>query len=337
MKTSKRLNDALNNILTKDKSAIIIGEDIKDPYGGAFKITKDLTKKFSNQIIQTPISESGFVGMATGMMLKGINPIVEIMFNDFLALISDMIINSSTKIPELCKNKKNLGKLLIRTPGGGGRGYGPIHSQNLEKIFFGFPNLEIVSPNLLIDPFITLNEFYASETNVKIFLENKLDYAKNIITNDFLMDNEFKVNDLSDNLVTKVLSNSEKVDNTDIFLMCYGGSTEKTIFASKKLLLEDEIKSSIIVPSKIYPIDQNLVKYLSQINKPVLIIEDNYTDNGWGSYILSVFAEVNNFLSIKDVTIIGPKKSIIPANIIKEKKHFIHEDNIVEQSRKLLL
>ena len=107
MKISSRLNNALNDILKKDKSAILIGEDIKDPYGGAFKVTKDLTKKFSKQIIQTPISEAGFVGMATGMMLKGINPIVEIMFNDFLALISDIIINSSTKIPELSRNKKN--------------------------------------------------------------------------------------------------------------------------------------------------------------------------------------------------------------------------------------
>ena len=64
---------------------------------------------------------------------------------------------------------KDLGKLLIRTPGGGGRGYGPIHSQNLEKIFFGFPNLEIVSPNLLIDPFITLNEFYVSAISTARF------------------------------------------------------------------------------------------------------------------------------------------------------------------------
>ena len=337
MKTSSRLNDALHDILAKNKSTILIGEDIKDPYGGAFKITKNLTKKFSNQIIQTPISEAGFVGMATGMMLQGINPIVEIMFNDFLALISDIIINSSTKIPELSRDKKKLGKLLIRTPGGGGRGYGPIHSQNLEKIFFGFPNLEVVSPNLLIDPYITLNEFYESDINVKIFLENKLDYAKNIISKDFLIDNEFEVNDISTKLNTKILTNSKDLDNPDIFLMCYGGTTERTIFAAKKLLLEDEIKSSIVVPSKIYPLDQNLISFLSQINKPILIIEDNYTDNGWGSYILSVFSEFNKSLRLNDIRIIGPKKNIIPANILKEKKHFIHEENIVEHSRKLVL
>ncbi len=337
MKISSRLNNALNDILKKDKSAILIGEDIKDPYGGAFKVTKDLTKKFSKQIIQTPISEAGFVGMATGMMLKGINPIVEIMFNDFLALISDIIINSSTKIPELSRNKKKLGKLLIRTPGGGGRGYGPIHSQNLEKIFFGFPNLEIVSPNILIDPYITLRDIYNSELNVKIFLENKLDYAKEIISNDFLIDNEFKTESLSKHLETKILSNSKNLREPNIFMICYGGTTERTIFAAKKLLLEEEITSSIIVPSKIYPADEDLKKLLSEIKKPVLIIEDGYNDNGWGSYILNLFSELNNFLNFKKIRLLGPKKSIIPASITKEKKHFIQDEDIVKQSISLLL
>tara|TARA_B100001121_G_scaffold89279_1_gene79310 strand:+ start:856 stop:1881 length:1026 start_codon:yes stop_codon:yes gene_type:complete len=335
--TSLRLNNAIHDILLGDKLAVLIGEDIKDPYGGAFKITKNLSKKFSNQIIQTPISESGFVGMATGMILKGMNPIVEIMFNDFLPLVSDIIINSSTKIPELSKNKKKLGKLLIRTPGGGGRGYGPIHSQNLEKIFFGFPNLELASPNLLIDPYETLKNFYETESNVKIFLENKLDYAKKIITKDFLKDNELKTKDISSKLKTKILSNSKDLDNPDIFMMCYGGLTERAISAAKKLLIEDEIETSIIVPSKIYPLDIELNKYLSKINKPIIIFEDNYTDNGWGSYILNILSEVNNFLSFKDVKIIGPKKSIIPANVEKERKHFVDEDKILEHSRNLLL
>jgi len=337
MITSLRLNKALYDILLDDKFAILIGEDIKDPYGGAFKITKNLSKKFSNQIIQTPISESGFVGMATGMILKGINPIVEIMFNDFFFLVSDIIINSSTKIPELSRNKTKLGKLLIRTPGGGGRGYGPIHSQNLEKIFFGFPNLELASPNILIDPYETLKKFYESESNVKIFLENKLDYSKNILSDDFLKDNEFKTQDISSRLKTKILSNSKDLNNPDIFMICYGGLTERTIFAAKKLLIEDEIETSIIVPSKIYPLDKELKEYLSKINKPMLILEDNYTDNGWGSYILNILSEENEFLNFKNVKIIGVKKSIIPANIVKEKKHFVDEEKILEHSRKLLL
>jgi pyruvate/2-oxoglutarate/acetoin dehydrogenase E1 component len=337
MRISLRLNNALNDILEKDKSAILIGEDIKDPYGGAFKVTKDLTKKFSKQIIQTPISEAGFVGMATGMILKGINPIVEIMFNDFLALISDIVINSSTKIPELTTNKKNLGKLLIRTPGGGGRGYGPIHSQNLEKIFFGFPNLEIISQNILIDPYKALIDTYDSEFNVKIFLENKLDYAKEIVSNDFLIDNGFSSKILSERLETKILSNSKNLNEPDIFIICYGGTTERTILAAKKLLLEEEITSSIIVPSKIYPADNDLKKYLSIIQKPVLIVEDGYNDNGWGSYILYLFSKLNNFLNFKKVQLIGPEKSIIPASIEKEKKHFIQVEDIVRETINLLL
>ena len=69
----------------------------------------------------------------------------------------------------------------------------------------------------------------------------------------------------------------------------------------------------------------------------ILILEDNYSDNGWGSYILNILSEANNFLSFKNVKIIGPKKSIIPANINKERKHFVDEDEILEHSSKLLL
>ena len=202
---------------------------------------------------------------------------------------------------------------------------------------FGFPNLEIVSPNILIDPYKTLRDIYNSELNVKIFLENKLDYAKEIISNDFLIDNEFKTESLSKYLETKILSNSKNLSEPDIFMICYGGTTERTISAAKKLLLEKEITSSIIVPSKIYPADEDLKKLLSEIKKPVLIIEDGYNDNGWGSYILNLFSELNNFLNFKKIRLLGPKKSIIPASIIKEKKHFIQDEDIVKQSISLLL
>ena len=195
----------------------------------------------------------------------------------------------------------------------------------------------MASPNILIDPYETLKKFYESESNVKIFLENKLDYSKNILSDDFLKDNEFKTQDISSRLKTKILSNSKDLNNPDIFMICYGGLTERTIFAAKKLLIEDEIETSIIVPSKIYPLDKELKEYLSKINKPMLILEDNYTDNGWGSYILNILSEENEFLNFKNVKIIGVKKSIIPANIAKEKKHFVDEEKILEHSRKLLL
>ena len=83
MKFLDRINKSLDLFLSENKNNFLIGEDLIDPYGGAFKVTKDLSKKYPDQIISTPISESGFVGLATGMTFSKNNVIVEIMFSDF--------------------------------------------------------------------------------------------------------------------------------------------------------------------------------------------------------------------------------------------------------------
>ena len=93
-----RINKSLDYFLSKHTNNYLIGEDILDPYGGAFKVSKGLSNKYGKQVIATPISESGFVGMATGMTFTGANVVVEIMFSDFLTIISDTLINTLSKI-----------------------------------------------------------------------------------------------------------------------------------------------------------------------------------------------------------------------------------------------
>ena len=112
----------------------LIGEDMLDPYGGAFKVTKGVSSKFPERVITTPISESAIIGLGTGMAMRGMLPVVEIMFGDFLTLCTDQIVNSATKFPLMYKDRVAV-PLVIRTPMGGGRGYGPTHSQSLEKMF----------------------------------------------------------------------------------------------------------------------------------------------------------------------------------------------------------
>lgn len=323
------IKKGLINILNKDSNAIVIGEDIKDPYGGAFKITEGLSKKFQKRIIQTPISESGFVGMATGMTFFGINPIVEIMFNDFLTLTADILINSTSKFPELSKDNKKYGNILIRTPGGGGRGYGPIHSQNLEKLFFGWPNIEIFAPNIVVEPNLTLNEAYSSQKKVKIFIEDKLDYTRNILLKKELEKDGFSLIKLNKSENTSILSNSADILNTDFVLISYGGTLSRILKACKNALIEKEITSTIIAVSKIYPVEDDLKNFLEKIDKKVLIIEDGYSNFGWGSYLLTELTKVNKKLNLKDIKILGPKNAIIPANVTKEKKHFIQEEDII--------
>ena len=131
----------------------MLGEDICDPYGGAFKVTKNISKDFPERIINTPISEAGFIGIGVGLAMNGIKPIIEIMFGDFISLGFDQILNHAVKYNDIYNGQVNV-PLLIRIPSGGGRGYGATHSQSLEKFFVGIPHLNIIAFSLLFISYI---------------------------------------------------------------------------------------------------------------------------------------------------------------------------------------
>ena len=135
MKYLHSLNNSLVGVLQNDKKSFVIGEDIHDPYGGAFKVTKNLSSSFKKQTFQhAPINESTITGIASGMALKGHKVILEIMFGDFLTLIVDQVHNGISKSLELQKNRK-FSSLTIRTPMGGCRGYGCTHNQSIGNVF----------------------------------------------------------------------------------------------------------------------------------------------------------------------------------------------------------
>ena len=101
--------------------------------------------------LTTPISEAGIVGVATGLALRGLRPVVEIMFGDFMTLAADQVINHLAKFRYMYNDQVRV-PVVIRTPMGGRRGYGPTHSQTLEKLFLGVPGLSVLAPCALGDP-----------------------------------------------------------------------------------------------------------------------------------------------------------------------------------------
>ena len=131
-----RVNEDIYAIFKKhleiNKDIFIFGEDIEFPYGGAFKVTKGLSTKFKNRVLTTPISEASIIGFSAGLALSQKKVIAEIMFGDFLTLCADQIINNASKFRWMYNEQITI-PIVIRTPMGGGRGYGPTHSQSLEK------------------------------------------------------------------------------------------------------------------------------------------------------------------------------------------------------------
>ena len=169
------LNTALRQALTSNPNVVLLGEDILDPYGGAFRVTRGLSTAFPDRVITTPVSEAGFVGLSTGMALRGLRPVVEIMFGDFVTLIADQVINHAAKFRWMYNNQVRV-PLVIRTPMGGRRGYGPTHSQTLEKLFMGVPGLRVLAPCALGDPGELLLRAILDDDDPVLFVENKLLY-----------------------------------------------------------------------------------------------------------------------------------------------------------------
>ncbi len=173
------LNNFFNEKMVADEKVVFIGEDILSPYGGAFKVAKDLSFKAPERVFSSPISESAITGIGNGLALNGFKPFVEIMFGDFITLAFDQIVNHASKFYHMF-NKQITCPVVIRTPMGARRGYGPTHSQTLDKFLVGIDNVKTVAINTLIDPALLYESIY-KEKHPVIVIENKVDYGKKIL------------------------------------------------------------------------------------------------------------------------------------------------------------
>jgi len=139
------VTEAIKEEMERDENVVVFGEDVGVP-GGPFGATRGLYGQFGpDRVIDTPISEAGFVGLAAGAAACGLRPIVEIMFMDFVTVCMDGIVNQIAKMRYMFGSQFTV-PIVIRTPGGGGLSSGPHHSQCLEAWFAHVPGLKVVMP-----------------------------------------------------------------------------------------------------------------------------------------------------------------------------------------------
>lgn len=249
----KSLNDALHEMMDDDQRVVVMGEDIADPYGGAFKVTRGLSTRFSNRVWPTPISEAGFVGVASGMAMRGLYPVVEIMFGDFLMLAADQLVNHAAKFRWMYDDKVEV-PMVVRTPMGGRRGYGPTHSQTLEKHLMGVPGLGVVAATPLVDPGPMLRRAVVEDRRPLLFVENKKMYARQVTEPDDGMVGPMVARRTDGAYPTVTLSFGD-FDEADATLVAYGGMTELAMEAAQRLLIEHERYVEVVVPTSLHPLD----------------------------------------------------------------------------------
>jgi 2-oxoisovalerate dehydrogenase E1 component len=281
---SERLRSGLGTLLQKDERVIVIGEDLEDSYGGAFKVTKGLSTEFPGRVRNTPISEAAIVGFGNGMALAGKRPVVEIMFGDFVTLAADQIINQASKFSYMYNGQVRV-PIIIRTPMGGKRGYGATHSQSLEKHFFGTPGLNIVSVNSIFDPGLLLERVHEHIDGPCLFLENKSLYSvklRQTATNGLRW--------LQDGAAFPMLR-LESGENCDITVVTYGGMVEEVEEAAHRAFMEEEIICDMLVPTLIYPLDINPIVNSVRRTRRLLVVEEGQGFAGFGAEVIAACNE----------------------------------------------
>src|ERR1019366_2859266 len=173
---AEALRDGIAEEMERDKTVFCIGEDIGVPggWGGAFTVTLGLEKRFPDRMIDTPIAELGFFGIATGAALMGMRPIADVQYGDFLFLASDQIINNAAKMRYMSGGACKV-PLVMRAPIGA-TGRGSQHAQSMERYFTGVPGLKVVAVSNAYDAKGILKAAVRDDNPVLMF-EHKLLYG----------------------------------------------------------------------------------------------------------------------------------------------------------------
>ncbi|WP_405110972.1 transketolase C-terminal domain-containing protein [Paenibacillus sp. FSL K6-1217] len=325
-KINENLRNAIHQLMCEDEAIIVIGEDVREPYGGAFKINKGFSDDFPDRVIGTPISEEGFVNMASGMAIMGLKPIVDMMFSDFTTLSFDPLLNFASKSVTMYGEKLEL-SLIVRCANGGYRGYGATHSQSMQKYFMGIPNLSVYELSPFHDNYNVFNRML-NEKNPCIFFEEKIIYSQSKYENGMINDIfNYSYKGEEDNWA---ISSIEENSVADVLIICPGGLASMCMGVAEKLIMEDEIEVKVAVPSKLYPCEIKDIVEDAVAAGRVLIVEEGTSGHTWGEGIaVKLYPHINKR---KDgvIELVSSADSIIPASMHYESQVLVGEQDIYE-------
>jgi pyruvate/2-oxoglutarate/acetoin dehydrogenase E1 component len=311
-------------------SVVMLGEDIVDPYGGAFKVTQGLSTKFPDRVMATPICEAGFTGLAAGMAIRGLRPIVEIMFGDFLTLSTDQLVNHITKFAMMYPGVRV--PVVIRTPMGGGRGYGATHSQSLEKMFLGVPGLSVVAPSLAHNPGDLIKLAVQDDTPV-LFIENKLLYGMEVCgsKSDTLAVTH---RDTASGYPLAVVRNLSHTPS-DVTVICYGGAS-RHILAVMRRYAGEEISIKAIFPSLLNgAVPDELINELGGTSH-ILVVEEGTAGFNWGSELTASLYERTLGRLKRPIRRLAAANTVIPCADALERQVLVTEEKIEQEIMEIL-
>lgn len=272
----KALNDALAEELIRDENVVLIGEEVAE-YNGAYKVTEGLWERFgSKRVVDTPISEAGFIGMGIGASMLGVRPVMELMFWSFAYVAFDQIVNNAGNIRYMSGGLINC-PIVIRGPANGGTNVGATHSHTPENFLANVPGLKVVCPATAYDA-KGLMKAAIRDNDPVMFMESTLLYGET-----------WEVPE--EEYVIPLGSADIKRSGSDISLIAHGRAVITCLKAAELLEAEHNIKAEVVDLRSIRPLDEATILQSVRKTHRAIVVEENKPFCGIAAEISSLIQE----------------------------------------------
>lgn len=267
------LKRALAEEIERDENVVILGEEVAQ-YNGAYKVTEGLWKRFGDKrLVDTPISEAGFIGMGIGASMLGLRPVMELMFWSFAYVAFDQIINNAGCIRYMSGGLINI-PIVIRGPANAGTNVGATHSHTPENLLANMPGLKVVTPATSYDAKGLLKTSIRDNDPV-MFLENTLLYGE-----------KWEVPD-EEYLIPLGLADVKR-PGSDISLIAHGRAVLTAMKAAELLEAEHDIIAEVVDLRSIRPLDEETILGSVRKTHRAVLIEENKPFCGIGAQIAAM-------------------------------------------------
>src|SRR5215831_5019895 len=270
------VKNALDEEIRRDENVVIIGEEVAQ-YNGAYKVTEGLWKKHGDKrVVDTPISEAGFIGMGIGAAMLGLRPVIELMFWSFAYVAYDQIVNNAGCIRYMSGGLINL-PIVIRGPANAGTSVGATHSHTPENMLANMPGLKVVCPATAYDAKGLMKTAIRDNDPVMV-MENTLLYGE-----------KWEVPE-EEYLIPLGLADVKR-EGSDITLIAHGRAVITCLKAADLLQAEHDIKAEVLDLRSIRPLDEAAILDSVRKTHRALVVEENKPFCGIGAQIASMIQE----------------------------------------------
>ena len=271
------VRDALHDEMANDERIVLLGEDV-GARGGVFRISDGWMEEFGEErVIDTPLAESGIIGIAIGMALHGLLPVAEIQFADFIHPAFDQVVSEAARLRYRSNGDFGV-PMVIRTPYGGGIHGALYHSQSIEAFYAHIPGIKVVVPATPADAAGLLRSAIQDPDPV-LFLEHKKTYRS-------------VKGEVADGAYLTPIGVAEvKRDGNDLTCISYGYSLHLCLDAAQRLAEDEGVSVEVVDVRTLAPLDvDTIVGSVRKTGKAMVVYEDNRT-YGAGAEIVSTIAE----------------------------------------------